>query len=116
MNQKLKDKGQYIDDKVFADKLKNMLLKNVNLKYPATISLNNAIDASNDPATTQQKDLLQKNQAVNEKHSQSAAPLGKLEFIIQAFGKSADECSKHYELWDVVFESLTEFFLRNIRW
>ena len=52
----------------------------------------------------------QKNQAVNEKHSVSDAPLGKLEFIIQAFGNSADECSKQYELWDVVFEFLQRLF------
>ena len=50
-----KYRGQYIDDKVFADKLRNMLLKNVNLKYPATISLNSAMDASNEPAITQQE-------------------------------------------------------------
>jgi len=55
-----KYKGQYIDDKVFTDKLRNMLLKNVNLKYPATISLNSAMDASNDPTTIQQEIVLAK--------------------------------------------------------
>jgi hypothetical protein len=68
------------------------------------------MDASNDPAKTQQEILLQKNQAANKKHSQSDSQLAKLEFVIGALGKSSDECSKHYELWDVVYESLTEFF------
>ena len=103
-------RGQYVNNLVFADKLRNLLLKNVNLKYPATISLNNAMDASKDPAKKQQEIILQKNNKVNEKHSQSDAPLAKLEFIIGALEKSTDECSKQYELWDVVFESLTEFF------
>jgi hypothetical protein len=103
-------RGQYVNDKLFLDKLRNMLLKNVNLKYPATISLNSAMDASKDPAKKQQEIVLEKNKKVNEKHSQSDPPLAKLEFIIGAFGKSPDECSKQYELADVVFESLTEFF------
>ena len=72
-----KYKGQYIDDKVFTDKLRNMLLKNVNLKYPATISLNSAMDASNDPATTQQEILLAKNKNVNQQYSTSDPLLGK---------------------------------------
>ncbi len=29
-------KGQYIDSNFFLDKIRNMLLKNVNLKYPGT--------------------------------------------------------------------------------
>ena len=48
-------RGQYVNDKLFLDKLTNMLLKNVNLKYPATIGLNSAMDASNDPAKKQQE-------------------------------------------------------------
>ena len=60
-----KYRGQYIDDKVFADKLKNMLLKNVNLKYPATIPVNNAMDLSNDAAKTQQEIVLAKNQVID---------------------------------------------------
>jgi hypothetical protein len=36
--------------------------------------------------------------------------LAKLEFIIGALGKSADECSKHYELWDVVYDFLKPIF------
>jgi hypothetical protein len=59
-------RGQYINDKLFLDKLRNMLLKNVNLKYPATISLNSAMDASNDPAIEIQKAFEANNQAVNE--------------------------------------------------
>ena len=43
-------RGQYVNDKLFLDKLINMLLKNVNQKYPATIPLNSAMDSSNDPA------------------------------------------------------------------
>ena len=60
-------KGQYIDDKVFTDKLRNMLLKNVNLKYPATISLNSAMDANpNEPDIEMQKAFEAKNQAVDK--------------------------------------------------
>ena len=103
-------RGQYINDKLFLDKLRNMLLKNVNLKYTSTISLNSAMDASNEPDIEIQKAFEAKNQAVNEKHSVSDAPLGKLEFIIHALGKSENECSKHYELWDKVYESLTRTF------
>jgi hypothetical protein len=103
-------RGQYVNDKLFLDKLRNMLLKNVNLKYPSTISLNSAMDASKEPAIEMQKAFEAKNKKVNEKHSQSDPPLAKLEFIIGAFGKSADECSKNYELWDVVFEAITRFF------
>jgi hypothetical protein len=50
-------RGQYINDKLFLDKLINMLLKKVNQKYPATIGLNSAMDASNDPAKKQQEIL-----------------------------------------------------------
>jgi len=48
-------RGQYVNDKLFADKLRNMFLKNVNLKYPATIKLNSAMDASKDPAKKNKK-------------------------------------------------------------
>jgi hypothetical protein len=103
-------KGQYINNLVFADKLRNLLLKNVNLKYPSTISLNSKIDASKEPAIEMQKAFEAKNQAVNEKHSQSEVLFEKLEFIIQALGKSADECSKQYELWYKVFEIFYDSF------
>ena len=59
-------RGQYINDKLFLDKLRNMLLKNVNLKYPATISLNSAIDESNEPDIEIQKAFEAKNQAVDK--------------------------------------------------
>jgi len=107
-----KFRGQYIDNKVFADKIRNMLLKNVNLKYPAAIPLNNAMDASNQPDVAAQEAFEAKNNKANEKHSLSDAPLGKLEFIIGAFGKSKEECSKYYELWDEVVEFLTTNFLK----
>ena len=42
------------------DKLRNMLLKNVNLKYPATRNLISAMDASNEPEIEMQKLLKQK--------------------------------------------------------
>ena len=87
-----------------------MLLKNVNLKYPATISLNSAMDASNEPDIEIQKAFEAKNQAVNEKHPLSDKLLGKLKFVIEAFGRSSDECSKHYELWDKVFEFFRQTF------
>jgi hypothetical protein len=39
-------KGQYVDSNLFLDKIRNMLLKDVNLKYPQTRNLNSVIDAS----------------------------------------------------------------------
>jgi len=48
-------KGQYVDSNLFLDKIRNMLLKNVNLKYPQTRNLNSAMDSSNTPDITLQK-------------------------------------------------------------
>ncbi len=48
-------KGQYVDSNLFLDKIRNMLLKNVNLKYPQTRNLNSAIDASREPDIEMQK-------------------------------------------------------------
>ncbi len=38
-------KGKYVDSNLFLDKIRNMLLKNVDLKYPSTINLNSAINS-----------------------------------------------------------------------
>ena len=55
-----KYRGQYVDNKLFLDKIRNMLLSNVNLKYPATRNLNSMMNASNDPALIQQQIFEQK--------------------------------------------------------
>jgi hypothetical protein len=99
-----KYKGQYIDDKVFTDKLRNMLLKNVNLKYPATIPLNSVMDSSNEPDIVMQKAFEAKNKNVNQQYSTSDPLFGKLDFIMKALGKDEEDCSEKYELWDVVIE------------
>jgi hypothetical protein len=39
-------KGQYVDSNLFLDKIRNMLLKNVNLKYPQTRNLNSLMNKS----------------------------------------------------------------------
>ena len=109
-----KYKGQYIDDKVFTDKLRNMLLKNVNLKYPATTSLNSVMDSSNEPDIVMQKAFEAKNKNVNQQYSTSDPLFGKLDFIMKALGKDDEDCSEKYELWDVVIEyfigNFTEIF------
>jgi len=114
-----KFRGQYIDDKVFIDKLKNMLLKNVNVKYPATIPLNNALDTASNTASnsnkdsntnsqmeTMQKYLEEKNRSANETISENEKietdNIQKNEFMINNIigwiGTHQTECSKKFEL------------------
>jgi hypothetical protein len=64
-------KGQYVDSNLFLDKIRNMFLKNVNLKYPQTRNLNSAIDASREPDIEMQKAFEAKNRAVDEPISES---------------------------------------------
>jgi len=64
-------KGQYIDSNLFLDKIRNMLLKNVNLKYPQTKNLNSLMDASREPDIEMQKAFEEKNRVVDEPISES---------------------------------------------
>ena len=64
-------KGQYVDSNLFLDKIRNMLLKNVNLKYPQTRNLNSVIDASREPDIEMQKVFEAKNRAVDEPVSET---------------------------------------------
>ena len=107
-----KYRGQYVDNKLFLDKIRNMLLSNVNLKYPATRNLNSMMNASNDPALIQQQAIERKNQntIINPKTASQEALLGNLNFVIKVIGKSEDECNKHYELWKPIFKYLQENF------
>ena len=97
-----KYKGQYIDNKLFIDMIQNMLLKNVNLKYPSTRNLNSMMNASNDPALIQQQAIEQKNKNVLNKKVLQDAPLAKLDFVISVIGESEQDYNKHYELWDAL--------------
>ena len=103
-------RGQNVDNSVFGDKLRNMLLKNVNLKYPATIPLNSVMDSSKEPDIVMQKAFEAKNNNVNQQYSTSDPLLGKLNFIMKALGESEEDCSEKYELWDVVIEYFKDNF------
>jgi translation elongation factor EF-1beta len=106
-------RGQYVNDKLFADKLRNMLLKNVNLKYPATIALNNAMDASNEPDIEMQKAFEAKNQAVNEPinedETNTTNNLQMIQNMITYIGKNQKSCSVKFELSTVVTELLKNY-------
>ena len=102
-------RGQYVNDKLFLDKLRNMLLKNVNLKYPATISLNSAMDANpNEPDIEMQKAFEAKNQAVNEPIDEveinTTNNLQMIENIVKYIGGTGPNCSKIFELSSIVME------------
>jgi hypothetical protein len=70
-------KGQYVDSNLFLDKIRNMLLKNVNLKYPSTRNLNSLMDKSNEPDIEMQKAFEQKTipqtQITEEEQNQTSA-------------------------------------------
>ena len=106
-------KGQYIDDKVFTDKLRNMLLKNVNLKYPATISLNSAMDTSNDPLIEMQKAIEAKNRAVEGPIADTDKTISNneqmIDTIIHYIGGTSPICSKIFELSSNVIELLNKY-------
>jgi uncharacterized protein YegP (UPF0339 family) len=71
------------------------------------------MDASNDPATTQQKILLQKNQAVNEQIDEveinTTNNLQMIENIIKYIGGTGPNCSKIFELSSIVTELLKNY-------
>jgi len=95
-------RGQYVNDKLFLDKLRNMLLKNVNLKYPSTITLNSAMDANpNEPDIEMQKAFEAKNQAVNEPISEvetnTTNNLQMIENMISWIGTNQTNCSAKFE-------------------
>jgi hypothetical protein len=107
-------RGQYVNDKLFLDKLRNMLLKNVNLKYPATITLNSAMDANpNEPDVEMQKAFEAKNQAVNEPISEveknTTNNLQMIENMISWIGTNQTSCSAKFELSAVVTELLRRY-------
>jgi hypothetical protein len=82
-----------------------MLLKNVNLKYPATIALSSAMDASNEPDIEMQKAFEAKNKAVNEPIDEDENKLA--EWLqhkndIIKWIQSKDYCNKHFELTSFV--------------
>ena len=85
-----KYKSQYVDKNIFMDKLRNMLLNNVNLKYAATRNLNSAMDMSNEPEIEMQKTFKAKNIAANEPISETDKTtnrnLQKTEYIINWIG------------------------------
>ena len=107
-----KFKGQYIDSNLFLDKIRNMLLKNVNLKYPATRNLNSAIDASREPDIEMQKAFEEKNRAVDEQITEEeqnkSHNLQMIENIINWIGNKSD-CDKSFELSSVVQEEFKNF-------
>jgi hypothetical protein len=107
-------RGQYIDNKVFGDKLRNMLLKNVNLKYPATIPLNSAMDANpNKSDIIMQKAFEAKTQAVNEpigeKEKNTTNNLQMIDNMIRWIGGTKPICSTIFELSTVVIELLKNY-------
>ena len=75
-------KGQYVDSNLFLDKIRNMLLKNVNLKYPQTRNLNSAIDASNNPDITLQEAFESKVRSVEKPISEDDINKTKIKLII----------------------------------
>ena len=107
-------RGQYINDKLFLDKLRNMLLKNVNLKYPATISLNSEMDSNpNEPDIVMQRAFELKNQAVDEPIDEdeinTTNNLQMIENMISWIGPNQTSCSKIFELSSVVTELLKKY-------
>jgi hypothetical protein len=105
-------KGRYIDSNFFLDKIRNMLLKNVNIKYPQTRNLNSAIDASREPDIEMQKAFESKIRAVDEKISEDdinkTNNLQDIEDIINWIGNKSD-CNKSFELSSLVQEEFKNF-------
>ena len=95
-----KYKGQYIDSNFFLDKIRNMLLKNVNIKYPSTRNLNSLMDKSNEPDIEIQKAFEQKTipqtQITEEEQNQTSA-LQQLSFIKDWIGTSNKSCNETFE-------------------
>ncbi len=107
-----KYKGQYVDSNLFLDKIRNMLLKNVNLKYPQTRNLNSLMDKSNEPDIEMQKAFEAKNRAVDEPISENDITtthnLQMIEDIINWIGNKSD-CEKSFELPSIVLEEFKKY-------
>ena len=105
-------KGQYVDSNLFLDKIRNMLLKNVNLKYPQTRNLNSVIDASREPDIEMQKAFEAKNRAVDEQidedEKNKTNNLQMIEDIIKWIGNKSD-CEKSFELPSTVLEEFKKY-------
>jgi hypothetical protein len=111
-------KGQYIDSNLFLDKIRNMLLKNVNLKYPRTINLNSAIDASREPDIALQEAFEAKKRTVDEPISEEeqnqTSALQQVSFIKDWIGTSNELCNKEFELKYEVIDKFNLIFDQNI--
>jgi len=104
-------KGQYVDSNLFLDKIRNMLLKNVNLKYPQTRNLNSAMDTSREPDITLQEAFESKVRAVDKPISEDdinkTNNLQDIEKITDWIGNNKKYCDMYFELSDYV----TQIFL-----
>ena len=111
-------KGQYVDSNLFLDKIRNMLLKNVNLKYPQTRNLNSVIDASREPDIEMQKAFEAKNRAVDEQITEEeqnqTSALQQLSFLKIYIGTTNENCNKKFELKSVVIDKFNLIFNQNI--
>ena len=105
-------KGQYVDSNLFLDKIRNMLLKNVNLKYPQTRNLNSAIDASREPDITLQEAFESKVRAVDKPISEDdinkTNNLQDIEKIIDWIGNSKKDCNMYFELFPYVTQIFSD--------
>ena len=105
-------KGQYVDSNLFLDKIRNMLLKNVNLKYPQTRNLNSVIDASREPDIEMQKAFEAKNRAVDEQITETdinkTNNLQMIEEIINWIRNKSD-CEKLFELPSIVLDEFKKY-------
>ena len=110
-------KGQYVDSNLFLDKVRNMLLKNVNLKYPQTRNLNSVIDASREPEIEMQEAFIAKNRAADEPISKTEKNatdlLQQIAKIKEWIGETKSLCDEKFELGSVVINKFNEIFLSN---
>ena len=111
-------KGQYVDSNLFLDKIRNMLLKNVNLKYPQTRNLNSLIDKSNEPDIEMQKAFEAKNRAVDEQITEEeqnqTSALQQLSLIKNYIGTTNEICNKDFELKSEVIDKFNLIFNKKI--
>jgi hypothetical protein len=110
-------KGQYVDSNLFLDKIRNMLLKNVNLKYPQTRNLNSAIDASREPDIEMQKAFESKVRAVDEQITEEeqnqTSALQQLSFIKDWIGTTNKNCNETFEFSPSVIDKFNFIFNQN---
>ena len=113
-----KIKSQYVVKNIFMDKLRNMLLKNVNLKYPATRNLISAMDASNEPEIEMQKAFEAKNRAVDEPIDEDEMnTISNLQMIKKMMNwiKNKEYCNNSFELSSIVQRKFEQFNLNSER-